>query len=82
MVMYLPLSGNTAKVIGASSTVYTLTPAQYESLVLRGDNYASGNADFKVKVISTESWGGSTAASNELAAVFTLKPIASGLSST
>jgi len=73
---------NTAKVIGASSTVYTLTPAQYESLVLRGDNYASGNADFKVKVISTESWGGSTATSNELGAVFTLKPIASGLSSS
>jgi hypothetical protein len=72
---------STAKVIGASSTVYTLTPAQYESLVLRGDNYASGNADFKVKVISTESWGGSTAASNEQAAVFTLKPVASGLSS-
>jgi hypothetical protein len=72
---------DTAKMIGASSTVYTLTPAQYESLVLRGDNYASGNADFKVKVISTESWGGSTAASNELGAVFTLKPVASGLSS-
>ncbi|NBV72434.1 MAG: hypothetical protein EBR60_10430, partial [Burkholderiaceae bacterium] len=69
---------STAKAIGASSTVYTLTPVQYESLVLRGDNYASGNADFKVKVISTESWGGSTAASNELGAVFTLKPIASG----
>jgi hypothetical protein len=74
---YSELSGGES----GSNVTYVLTPAQYATLYIRGDEYESGSASFAVTLRATEIWGAvapDTADSSSATATFTLQAKASG----